>query len=109
MKPIKTTTRKNWTDDDNTYVVTLYIDMLDKQTNAIKFVKSREVKLAMFDLQRTSGSIECKLMNISAIRQEQDLPLVKGYKALKNYQKELKVSHDSYISMLSECYAVAED
>lgn len=106
MKPIKATTRKTWTNDDNTYVCAMYIQMLEKQEQGVKFVKSREVKLAMFDLQRTSGSIECKLMNISAIRQELGLSVVKGYKALKNYQAELKNDYLAYTEILKTCEAV---
>lgn len=101
MKPIQN--RKAWTTDDNTYIVAMYMNMLDKQERGEKFVKSREVKIAMFDLDRTSGSIECKLMNISAIRQEQDLSIIKGYKALKNYQAELKSDYMDYIAILDQC------
>ena len=39
---------------------------------------------------RSRGSLELKLMNISAARADLKLPTVKGYKAAGNYQKSLR-------------------
>lgn len=39
---------------------------------------------------RSRGSIEAKMMNISAARESLGLPIIKGYKPLKNMQALLK-------------------
>lgn len=88
MKPIKT--RQAWTPEHNRELIDLYNKMLAFQLADEKYTKAPLVR-ALADAQgRTKGSIECKLMNVSAIRQNLlQLPIVKGYKALDNYNHDL--------------------
>lgn len=90
MKIKKITTRKVWTDEDNKEVVDLYNTFLALQESETKYQKAAPVRELAEKQGRSKGSVECKLMNISAIRQEHfKLPIVKGYKSLSNYNKDL--------------------
>ena len=89
VKPIEGN-RNAWDQKQNRALVSLYNQMLDLQARGEKFVKSHLVKALAESLGRSKGSIECKLMNVSAIRQNLlKLPIVKGYKALDNYNHDL--------------------
>lgn len=89
MNVKKITARKVWSDDDNREIVALYNAMLALQHNGEKFTKAPMVRLVAENQGRSKGSVECKLMNISAIRQERGMDIVAGYKALSNYNKAL--------------------
>ena len=90
MKPV--TTRKAWTPANNRAVITLYNKFLALQQSGEKYQKAASVRALAEKQDRTKGSVECKLMNISAIHQNLlQLPIVKGYKALDNYNHDLAV------------------
>jgi len=88
MKPV--TTRQAWTPAHNRAVITLYNKFLNFEKAGEKYQKAASVRALAESQGRTKGSVECKLMNISAIRQNLlSLPIVKGYKALNNYNHDL--------------------
>lgn len=88
MKSIKT--RTPWTPENNRELIDLYNKMLAFQLSDEKYAKAPLVRALAASQGRTKGSIECKLMNVSAIRQNLlQLPIVKGYKALDNYNHDL--------------------
>jgi len=94
MQIKKITTRVQWSDDHEKEVAVLWFFFLNKQVKGEKVVKSKYYQ-ALADKQgRSKGSIETKLMNCSAIAQENGLPAVKGYKALSNYSKSMKVNFE---------------
>ena len=107
-----------WSDDETTRLVKLYLHMLDLQkanklgrttnANPDHVSKATLVKAFMGDNEaradlrskgislefpeqagRTKGSVETKLMNISASMVALGLPTVTGYKALSNRSKGL--------------------
>ncbi len=82
--------RKLWTETDNRALVKLYNNMLTVQASDEKLVKAPLLRALAAELGRSQGSIECKCMNVSAIRQNLlGLPIVKGFKALDNYNHDL--------------------
>ena len=85
--------RKAWTDEENMKVLALYFSFLDYQRNGEKYQKAAPVRAMAESLERSKGSIECKLMNISAIRAEHNGEIVKGYKPLSNYNIDLKATY----------------
>lgn len=90
MKPLNKTQRKAWTPENNRELIDLYNSMLKLQEQGEKFNKAAMVRVLVENQERTKGSIECKLMNVSAIRQNLlQLPIVKGFKALDNYNHDL--------------------
>jgi hypothetical protein len=89
MKMKKITTRKAWTHNDNRELVNLYNLFLSYQEQGVKYQKAKPVRELAAKQERSKGSIECKLMNVSAIRELMGLPLVAGYKSLSNYNKDL--------------------
>lgn len=89
MKMAKITARKAWTKSDNIEIVNLYNAMLELQRTGTKYSKAPMVRAVAENQGRSKGSVECKLMNVSAIRQQAGLDIVQGYKALSNYNKEL--------------------
>jgi hypothetical protein len=88
-----------WSDEETTRLVKLYLHMLDLQkagklgrttkANPDHVSKATLVKAFMADSGRTKGSVETKLMNISASMVALGLPTVTGYKALSNRSKGL--------------------
>ncbi len=89
VKPIQGN-RNAWTPEHNRALVDLYNLMLATQEAGDKYIKAPMVRALAGDLGRSKGSIECKLMNVSAIRQNLlQLPIIKGYKALDNYNHDL--------------------
>ncbi len=88
-----------WTDHETSVLILLYFDMLRLQRDgrlarATKaspdnVSKASMVKAFMVKTGRTKGSVETKLMNISASMVALGLPTVTGYKALSNRSKGL--------------------
>ena len=88
-----------WSDEETVVLVMVYVRMLDLQkagklgrttkANPDHVSKATLVKAFMADSGRTKGSVETKLMNISASMVALGLPTVTGYKALSNRSKGL--------------------
>lgn len=90
MKSIKIKQRTPWTPAHNAEVVALYNQFLNWQQTGTKYQKAKHVRALAEKQGRSHGSIEAKLMNVSAIRQNLlNLPIVTGYKALDNYAHDL--------------------
>jgi len=88
-----------WTDEETGALVVLYLTMLTLQSDGklgrptkaspSMVSKASMVKAFMLDTGRSKGSVETKLMNISASMVALGLPTVTGYKALANRSKGL--------------------
>lgn len=90
MKAMKITTRHAWTPEHDAQVIALYNQFLNWQQSGEKYQKAKHVRALAEQQGRTKGSIEAKLMNVSAVRQNLlSLPIVTGYKALDNYAHSL--------------------
>lgn len=90
MKMSKVTIRKEWSEIDVQELIALYFKMLNLQGNGIKYSKAPLVRELMASQGRSKGSIETKLMNVTAALMSLNLPdTVQGYKALPNYNKDL--------------------
>lgn len=83
--------RRGWTAQEIRQVAFLYYRMRLIQDNPSEFGKLKKAPMVRDlaeDLERSRGSIECKLMNVSHCVQLLGLGgLVKGYKPLPNIQK----------------------
>lgn len=101
MKMGKLKTRTTWNDTEHATVINLYFSMLAMQEKGQKFTKAPLVRLAMETTGKTRGSIETKLMNISALQLENEREIVKGYKALPNYGKSLKDAYSAVFEALN--------
>jgi len=86
----KITDRKDWNDKDAKQLIALWFQFMSFQVNAEKYQKAAPVRL-LAELQgRSKGSIEAKLMNVSAVMVKNGHAFVKGYKPLSNYNRELE-------------------
>ena len=83
-----------WTDAETANLITLYLRMVELQkagrlgrptkAKPDNVSKAALVKAFMAETGRTKGSIEAKLMNISASMKALGRPIVDGYKPLPN-------------------------
>ena len=74
-----------WTNDELRVTVLAYIDMLKLELNGTKYNKAKyNEKLRSDGLNRSKGSIEYRMQNISAVFEEMGLPIIKGYLPAKN-------------------------
>ena len=74
--------------------------MLDLELKEEKYNKAKFRKeLGQILTSRSSGSIEFKHQNISAVLDDMGRVYIKGYKPLKNYQKSLK---DAVIAFMEQ-------
>jgi len=96
MKPV--TVRKAWSDSDVIELLDLYTFFYRCQTTSVPYTKAAAVRAIAANQQRSKGSIECKLMNVSAVRQIMGLDWVQGYKPLSNVNKALIDQVKSYYS-----------
>ena len=87
MKPVKT--RVAWTNDNVADLLTLYGYFLQCQRNGIKYSKAQPVRELAALQGRSKGSVEAKMMNVSAVLQSLGVDWVQGYKPLSNYNKAL--------------------
>ena len=83
-----------WTDKEQQQAIDLYMQMRWCVTSGRKYSKAAMIRDAIADgLERSKGSIESKLMNISACFLTLNMPDLSmdqhGYKALVNYQASL--------------------
>lgn len=84
---------KPWNRWEIDAAVAAYIDMLQKERRGEPYVKAQAVRtLGEILPARSSGSIERKFQNVSAILDESGLPWIEGYKPLANYQDELAIA-----------------
>lgn len=79
-------TAERWTDDELLACMMAYLDMLGKQQAGVDIVKA-EYRRALISgplTNRTDGSIEFRMQNLSAFFEAKNMPTVKGYLPAKN-------------------------
>ena len=86
---IKVTTRKSWSESECIQLIELYSVMYAHQLASEAYSKAALVRGLMADIERTKGSIEAKLMNVSGVLNASGHAYVTGYKPLSNAQKML--------------------
>lgn len=89
MNMKKAINRKPWSDADVKGVLKLYNSFLHSQFDGEKYVKAPAVRALAEKQDRTKGSIEAKMMNVSAVLQMHGRAFVTGYKPLPNINKAL--------------------
>ncbi|WP_394196821.1 hypothetical protein [Litoreibacter albidus] len=79
-------TVERWTDDELLACMLAYLDMLGKQQTGVDIVKAdyRRALIAGPLTNRTDGSIEFRMQNLSAFFETKGMPTVKGYLPAKN-------------------------
>jgi len=80
-----------WTDEEIDLAITAYLDLLAAELRGerpVKATRVREVQRLM--PARSTGSIERKLANISAVLDERQQPWIDGYKPYSHYQAALE-------------------
>ena len=85
----KAQTRRTWTDAEVRTLCALYQSMLTAQRAGERFVKAPAVRACAAELQRSKGSVEAKLMNLSACQRDLGRDYVAGYKPLPSYAKSM--------------------
>ena len=86
-------TGRPWTDDEIELVVAAYFDLLTAELRGERPVKATRVKaLQALMPSRSTGSIEFKMGNISAILDQLHEPWIDGYKPYPNYQHQLRTA-----------------
>jgi hypothetical protein len=82
--------RRNWTNKECRIVIRAYLHMLREQDHGRKFNKAKIARSVLPHLDnRTKGSYEMKLMNISACMEHLGFDVVKGYVPYGHAQKSL--------------------
>jgi len=82
---------EDWTQAENAAIVLSYLWMLKQELAGIPYVKTHEIsRLQETGLDRTSGSIQFKYQNISAVLSQNGWIFVNGYKPAHNIQSSLR-------------------
>jgi hypothetical protein len=94
--------RKAWTRDENVALVGLYSAMLNEVLAGRKYNKAAMIRVAQAGSlsDRSRGSIEAKLMNLTAVYRDLGQAYTMehhGYKALSGYQKGLREVAEAFI------------
>jgi len=107
-----------WTEQETGALVVLYLTMLTLQSDGklgrptkaspSMVSKASLVKAFMADTGRSKGSVETKLMNISASMVALGMPTVVGYKALSNRSKDLDCTVRAAIVISPKFLAILE-
>ena len=105
--------RKNWTDAENAAIVALYFRMraaVDAGEKLNKAALIREARAGAL-CDRSRGSVEAKLMNVSGALADmgrEDVSLHNhGYKAASAYQKSMRAAVAEYLGIADEWSAQA--
>ena len=99
-------TRRNWSQDEINILLSAYDAILTAETSGTKVNKAaiRRSVLPQLD-QRSAGSYEMKMMNISAARVALYLPIIPGYKPYGHKQNVLTASIQAYEAQKAEAEA----
>src|SRR5580658_10126449 len=89
----------DWTDDELDLVVADYFAMLATDLAKDHYVKSHYRTALMDRIDRSTGSIEFKHQNISAVLDELGLPWIPGYIPKRNYQNAIFEAIDRYLTL----------
>ena len=79
----------DWTEEEVNVLVADYFDMLRKELAGETFVKAEHRRGLLSKIDRTSGSIEFKHQNVSAVLDLLGLEWVTGYRPAANFQNSL--------------------
>jgi len=93
----KVTTRVQWTTEHVEQMLDLYFNFLSSQRAGTAYIKAHAIRDLAQDQGRSKGSIEAKMMNVSAVLNEQAHDWVTGFKPLSNYNKALLDQVTDYI------------
>jgi len=78
-----------WSEAEVSAVVDSYFRMLASERAGVSYNKSENRRRLMTTVLRSEGSIDCKLQNISAVRDLLGVQWINGYKPLAHYQDAL--------------------
>jgi 5-methylcytosine-specific restriction protein A len=90
----------SWSDAELGATIKAYLGMLHKELNGARYNKAavnRELRAGAL-VNRTKGSVEFRMQNISAALYELKMPFIAGYKPARNIGSEVK---QKMIAMLS--------
>jgi len=79
--------RRRWTLEETQEAYVLYLEFLEAQQAGVRYVKAPLVRELALELNRSTGSVEAKMMNFSGVRQANHMEWVKGYKPLSNFAR----------------------
>jgi hypothetical protein len=87
-----------WSDDELDAIVADYFAMLGAELRSEPYVKSQHNAELVRRLRRSRSSVEFKHQNISAVLEEMELPRIRGYQPMRNYQNAIFGAIDRYLS-----------
>jgi len=93
----KITTRVPWTDEHVDQLLGRYFQFLAMQTSNQPYQKAAIVRELAAAQGRSKGSVEAKMMNVSAVLESMGKEWVTGYKPLSNFNKALLDQVQAYI------------
>ncbi|MDO9338760.1 MAG: DUF3883 domain-containing protein [Caulobacter sp.] len=98
-----------WRDDELDLIVAEYFAMLALEQSGAPYVKARHAERLMALTGRSHRSVEFKLMNISAVlEQELALPRIRGYRPMDNYQAAIFPAIERYLTANPAVLAAAQ-
>ena len=97
MKMAKVTVRVAWTPEHVEAMLDLYFQFLASQRADDSYQMAVYIRRLASWQGRSKGSIEAKMMNVSAVLNEQAHDWVTGFKPLPNYNKALLDQVTDYI------------
>lgn len=97
MKMAKVTVRVTWTPEHVEGMLDLYFSFLSSQRADTAYTKAAPIRELAAEQGRSKGSIEAKMMNVSAVLNKQAHDWVTGFKPLPNYNKALFDQVTDYI------------
>jgi len=97
MRMAKVTTRVFWTPDHVEGMLDLYFSFLASQRADTAYTKAAPIRELAAWQQRSKGSVEAKMMNVSAVLDVLGHDWVNGFKPLSNYNKALFDQVSEYI------------
>ena len=96
MAPIKT--RVQWTPEHVEQMLALYFAFLANQQNGVAYQKAASIRELAAKQGRSKGSIEAKMMNVSAVLDQAGKEWVTGFKPLSNFNRALADQVNAYIA-----------
>src|SRR6201985_964306 len=90
--------RRNWTDEELALIIADYFAMLADEALGQPYSKAAHNRDLQAHIDRSSGSIEFKHQNISAVLLKLGLPRITGYLPAANYQQAIIPAIERYLS-----------
>lgn len=94
-----------WSDWEIDLIIADYFDMLQMDCAGESYKKSHRNRALQKKTGRSSGSIEFKHQNVSAVLQDLGRPWIPGYKPRKNYQNALIDGIERYLGSHGKVFA----